>query len=58
MVPLGVSYKYLSSFNVWFRGPGRGFGSAPLQKHKRWRQGTGRVIKQSNLDNGETEHRH
>ena len=24
----------------------------------RWRQGTGRVIKQSNLDNGETEHRH
>jgi len=30
-----VSYKFLFSFHVWFRGTGRGFGSAPLQKHKR-----------------------
>jgi len=30
--------KVLSSFNIWFRGTGRGFGKAPLQKHKRWRQ--------------------
>ncbi len=28
------------------------------QAPKRWRQGTGRVIKQSYLDNGENEHRH
>ena len=38
MVPCGVSYKYLSSFNVSFRGTGRGFGKAPLQKHKRCAQ--------------------
>ena len=35
MVGFGVSYKFLSSFRVWFRGTGRGFGSAPRQKHKR-----------------------
>ncbi|MFN7258757.1 MAG: hypothetical protein ACK5TU_02560, partial [Cyclobacteriaceae bacterium] len=29
-------FKVLSSFNVWFRGTGSGFGKAPLQKHKRW----------------------
>ncbi len=31
-------FKVLSSFNVWFRGTGRGFEKAPLQKHKRCRQ--------------------
>jgi hypothetical protein len=28
-------FKVLSSFNVWFSGTGRGFGSPPLRKHKR-----------------------
>ena len=38
MVRWRVSYKFLSSFHVWFRGTGRGFESAPLQKHKRYGQ--------------------
>ena len=33
-----VLLKVLSSFNVWFRGTGRSFDKAPLQKHKRYRQ--------------------
>jgi hypothetical protein len=34
-------HKVLSSFYVWFRGTGRGFEKAPLQKHKRCAQGRG-----------------
>jgi hypothetical protein len=30
-------FKVLSSFNVLVSGTGRGFGIAPLRKHKRWR---------------------
>ena len=32
-------FKVLSSLNVSFRWTGRGFGKAPLQKHKRWQMG-------------------
>jgi hypothetical protein len=38
-------FKVLSSFNVWFRGTGRGFDKAPLQKHKRWQQAAGQTDK-------------
>jgi hypothetical protein len=31
-----VLLKVLSSFYVLVSGTGRGFGSAPLRKHKRW----------------------
>ena len=31
-------FKVLSSFHNWFRGTGRGFRKAPLQKHKRYAQ--------------------
>ena len=48
-------FKVLSSFNVWFRGTGRGFGKAPLQKHKRWQQlgwlrGQRRISRQISVD--------
>ena len=37
-------YKVLSSFKVLVSGTGRSFGSAPQQKHTRYRQG-GRTTK-------------
>lgn len=36
MVGFGVSYKFLSSFNVWPRGTLKRFKVPPLRKHKRW----------------------
>jgi hypothetical protein len=32
-----VLIKVLSSFHVFVSGTGRGFETAPLRKHKRWR---------------------